>query len=171
MNKAFASLAIICIAVACKKTTTTPTATTPPSSTGCGDGYICFTLDGSNISEKGSGYELSDTNLFVKYEDNTVQLSIDIFGKSTGNYNVTDARKQGNGRIYYFPDANTPTGPMYIAETGNMNITGYDATNKTLSGIFSATLYRYDNSTSTFTKTDSVVIKDGTFTKINVPKI
>lgn len=171
MKNAFSFLAIICIAVACKKNTTTPTTTPPISSTGCGDGYICYTLDGSSISKKGSGYELSDTNLFVKYEDNTVQLSIDIFGKTTGNYNVTDIRKQGNGRIYYFPDANAPAGPMYMAETGNMHITDYDAANKTLSGTFSATLYRYNNSGNTFTKTDSVVITDGTFTKISVPKI
>jgi|GEM_PF-3306974 len=172
MKKILLFIAVITIAAACNKTTTTPTTpTSPTNNTGCGDGMICFKLDGNSISAAGGGYELADTNLFVKYEDNTVQLSIDVFGKTTGNYNVTDARKQGNGRIYYFPEANKPTGPMYMAETGSMNITEYDATNKTLSGTFSATLYLYDDTGMTFTKTDSLVITEGTFTKIKVPKI
>ncbi len=172
MKKTLLIITVIIIAISCKKTTTTPTTpTNPTNNSGCGGGMICFKLDGTSISAVGGGYELSDTNLFVKYEDKTVQLSLDVFGKTTGNYNVNDARKQGNGRIYYFPDANTPTGPMYMAETGNMNITEYDASGKKLSGTFSATLYLYDNNAKTFTKSDSVVITEGTFTKVSVPKI
>ncbi|MCB9046587.1 MAG: hypothetical protein H6550_10685 [Chitinophagales bacterium] len=170
--KKYIAIGVIALStISCNKTTTTTPSTPTNNSGGCGDGMICFKRDGTSISKAGGGYELADTNLFVKYEDNNVQLSIDVFGKTTGNYNVTDIRKQGNGRIYYFPDANNATGPMYMSETGTLNITSYDATAKKLSGTFSATLYKYDNDNHTFTKTDSVVISEGTFTTISVQKI
>lgn len=158
---------IAATAVACNKSTSEPTTPTTVN-TGCGDGYICFNMDGTDISKMAGGYELSDTNLFVKYEDGDKQLSIDIFGKTTGAYTVSHKRKAGLARIYYFPDN---TGKQYMAETGSLNVDAYDASAKKLSGSFSATLYLFDNNAETFTKTDSIVIKDGEFTTVSVPKI
>lgn len=168
MKKAIIFLAICGFAVACNKTTTTPPATTPPA--GCGDGFICFKLNGTEISKTGAGYELSDTFLFVKYEEGAKQLSIDIFGKNTGSYIVTNKRKQGNGRIYYYPTTSS-SDTSYMAETGTLNISAYDAVNKKISGTFSATVYKYKGDTETFLKTDSFVITEGKFTNIGVPKI
>lgn len=113
---------------------------------------------------------MSDTNLFVKYEDGGKQLSIDIFGENTGNYSVSSIRKQGNGRIYYFPSQSSGT-IYFMAETGKVEVTAYDATNKKVSGTFSGTLYNYDGSTEKFIKTDSIKITDGKFTTVSVPKI
>jgi len=168
MKKAITFLALCAFAVACNKTTTTPPATTTPA--GCGDGFICFKLNGTEISKAGGGYELSDTNLFVKYEEGAKQLSIDIFGKTTGSYTVTNKRKQGNGRIYYFPTTST-SDTFYMAETGSLNISAYDAANKKITGTFSATVYKYKGDTEAFIKTDSFVITEGKFTNIAVPKI
>ena len=169
MKKVVTFMALCAFAVACNKTTTTPPTTTP-TPTGCGDGYICFKLNGTEISKAGAGYELSDTFLFVKYEEGAKQLSIDIFGKNTGNYNVTHKRKQGNARIYYYPTTST-SDTSYMAETGTLNISAYDAANKKISGTFSATVYKYKGDTEAFLKTDSFVITEGKFTNIAVPKI
>lgn len=168
MKKILYSALIIVLAVSCNKIdepdTVNPEDNVP---TGCGDGYICFNMDGTDISKQAGGYELSDTNLFVKYEEGTKQLSIDIFGKNTGSYIVTDKRAKGNGRIYYFTDNNT----QYMAQTGMLNISAYDASARKLTGTFSGTLYKYDNTNNSFTKTDSIVIKDGKFTTVSVPRI
>ncbi|MEZ5017469.1 MAG: hypothetical protein R2800_10495 [Flavipsychrobacter sp.] len=161
-------IAIFIIALAsCTKKETTPT-NNNSNNTGCVDGYICFTLDGANISKQAGGYELADTFLFVKYEEGNKQLSIDIFGKNTGSYNVTDIRKVGNGRLYYFPAGSS--GKMFMAEMGLLNISSYDATNRKVSGTFSGTLYEYDNNNGTFDKNNSVEIKNGEFNKVSVPK-
>ena len=156
---------------ACKKDETTP-ANTPNNNTptGCGDGMICFNLNGTDISKTAGGYELADTFLFVKYEEGQKQLSIDIFGKTTGDYPVSEVRKKGNARIYYFNE-NTKGEKYYMAPSGKLNISAYDATSKKLTGTFSGTLYLYDNATNKFDQTDSVVIKNGSFTTAPVPKI
>lgn len=167
MKKLSLILMVAVSLTACKKSTTSTTPTTPVTpTTGCGDGNICFKLDGTAISKMAGGYDLSDTMLFVKYEEGSKQLSLDIFGKTTGSYNVSDVRKVGNARIYYFPDNNK----MYMAETGTFNVSAYDAANKTVSGSFSGTLYEYDNNNNTFNKSSSVEIKDGEFVKVSVPK-
>lgn len=143
--------------------TTTPTPTPTPSA--CKDGDICFTLNSTAISKAAGGYAFADTFLFVKYEEGAKQLSIDIFGNTAGNYTISDVRKKGNGRIYYFPD-NSNT--QYMASKGSMNISAYDATTRKLTGTFSGTLYKYDNNNSTFTYTDSMVITNGTFTNVTL---
>lgn len=172
MKKSFIFVGIVSLLLSCDKTTTTPSNNTPtPTPTaGCGDGFICFNLGGTDISKAAGGYELSDTNLFVKYEEGTKQLSIDIFGKTTGNYNVSNIRKQGNGRIYYFPSQSSNS-IYFMAQSGSINVSAYDASAKKLTGTFSGTLYNYDGNTETFLKTDSVIIKDGKFTTVSVPKI
>lgn len=172
MKKSLIFVGLVSLLLSCDKTTTTPNNNTPTHtpSAGCGDGFICFNLDGTDISKAAGGYELSDTNLFVKYEEGEKQLSIDIFGKNTGNYNVSNIRKQGNGRIYYFPSQSSNS-IYFMAETGTVNVSAYDASAKKLTGTFSGTLYNYDGNTEKFIKTDSVVIKDGKFTTVSVPKI
>jgi hypothetical protein len=149
----------------CSKDTTTPTTPTNPTTPACKDGDICFTLNSTAISKAAGGYAFADTFLFVKYEEGSKQLSIDIFGNTPGNYTISDVRKKGNGRIYYFPD-NTNT--QYMASKGSLNISAYDATTRVLTGTFSGTLYKYDNNSSTFNYSDSVVITNGTFTKVTL---
>lgn len=169
MKRTLLLVAILALALSCKKTTTTNPGNSNNNNNnnnGCGDGFICFNLDGDGISKQGGGYEFSDTFLFVKYEEGTKQLSIDIFGQNSGNYNVNDKRKKGNARIYYFPAANN----MYMAETGSLNVASYDAANRKITGSFSGTLYKYDSNSETFTKTDSLVIKDGKFTSVILTK-
>ena len=172
MKKLVLVIIASCVLFSCDKTTTEPRKTDNKDTTakGCGDGYICFKLDGTEISKQAGGYELSDTNLFVKYEDGGKQLSIDIFGKNTGNYSVSSIRKQGNGRIYYFPEQSSGT-IYFMAETGKVEVNAYDAANKKVTGTFSGTLYNYDGSTDKFIKTDSIKIADGKFTTVSVPKI
>lgn len=164
-------LAACILAVACNKTNDADPATNNNSNNnqdpGCGDGFICFMLDDREIAKAGGGYELADTNLFVKWEEGAEQLSIDIFGKSTGAYSVSNKRLKGNGRLYYFPD-NTS---QYMAESGNLEVTAYDAASKKISGTFSGTLYKYDDATETFDQSNSIEIKDGKFVNISVPKI
>lgn len=170
MKNAYLFIAAITFFMACKKTeTTNPTTNNNNNnnSNSCGDGFICFTLDGTDISQQAGGYEFSDTFLFVKYEEGTKQLSIDIFGQNTGNYSVSNLRLKGNARIYYFPGS----GEGYMAETGSLDVSSYDAANRKLSGTFSGTLYLYDDPTKTFTKTDSIVIKDGKFTNVQLSKL
>ena len=58
-----------------------------------------------------------------------------------------------------------------MAPSGKLNISAYDATSKKLTGTFSGTLYLYDNATNKFDQTDSVVIKNGSFTTAPVPKV
>ncbi len=167
-------IALILIAavtlIACNKNNTDPTPVDPIDSTanGCPDGFICFTMDGKDISKQAGGYQLADTQLFVKYEEGTAQLSLDIFGTTTGAYNVTDVRKVGNARIYYFSDGSN--GDMYMAETGNFEVTAYDASTRKVSGKFSGTLHDYDNSNSSFIKSKSVTITNGEFKNVRVPK-
>ncbi len=151
---------------ACKKDETSPANNNNNNNNpGCADGSICFTLDGTDISKTAGGYVFADTFLFVKYEEGSKQLSIDIFGQKNGNYNVTDVRKADNARIYYFPN-NTD---MYMAEKGNLSVSEFTADFK-ISGTFSGTLYKYDNNNNTFNKTDSVVITNGSFTKSQLVK-
>lgn len=150
----------------CKKEEKTP-ATTTPTNTGCQDGYVCFKLDGTSISKAGGGYVFADTFLFVKYEEGAKQLSIDIFGNTTGNYSISDVRKKGNARVYWFPDN---TDKMYMSSKGSFNVSDYNATDMKVTGTFSGTLYKYDNNNNTFTMTDSVVISDGYFTKVLLTK-
>lgn len=169
MKKAILLFVLPILAFSCKKSDTTPSNNNNNNNSGCGDGFICFKLDGNSISKQGGGYELADTFLFVKYEEGVKQLSIDIFGKTTGKYTVSDKRKTGNGRIYYFPSASS-SDTFFMAEAGSLNISTYDASAKKISGTFSGTLYNYKGDTETFLKTDSVVIKDGEFTNISVPK-
>ncbi len=168
MKKIFLSLIVISFLYSCNKTDTNP-ATPGNNNNGCGDGFICYNIDGTDISKEGGGYELADTFLFVKYEEGVKQLSIDIFGKNTGNYTISNKRKTGNSRIYYFPTSSS-SDTFYMAETGTLNISAYDASAKKISGTFSGTLYNYKGDTETFLKTDSVVIKNGTFNNISVPK-
>lgn len=172
MKKGILSILVLPLLFSCNKAdnNTTPSGNNNNNNNGCGDGYICFNIDGTEISKQGGGYELSDTNLFVKYEEGTKQLSIDIFGKNTGNYTVTDKRKSGNGRIYYFKSAGS-SDTFYIAEAGTLAITSYDASARKISGTFSGTLYNYKGDTEKFIKTDSVVIKEGQFNNIAVPEI
>lgn len=172
MKKALLSIIVIPLLFSCNKTdnNNNPPGNNNSNNNGCGDGYVCFNIDGTEISKQGGGYELSDTNLFVKYEEGTTQLSIDIFGKNTGNYTVTDKRKTGNGRIYYFKKVGG-NDVQYMAETGLLNISAYDATTRKISGTFSGTLYNYNGTTETFIKTDSVVIKDGKFNNVALQKI
>ena len=169
MKRPVLLFALLACFFSCKKSETTPTGNNNNNNnnTSCGDGFICFKLDGTDISKQGGGYEFADTFLFVKYEEGTKQLSIDIFGQNTGNYTISDKRMKGNARIYFFPAPNN----MYMAETGNLNVASYDAPNKKITGSFSGTLYKYDSDNETFTKTDSVVIKDGKFTNIQLSKI
>ncbi len=154
------------IFTACKKDeTTTPTT---PNNNGnntntCKEGNICFTMDGADISKSGSGYVFADTFIFVKYEEGAKQLSIDIFGQKTGSYTVTDIRKMNNARIYYFKENND----MYMAEKGNLSISDF-STDFKLTGSFSATLYKYNNDKSTFDKSDSVTITNGSFSKVQL---
>jgi len=129
----------------------------------CQDEYICFKLDGTDISKPASGYVLADTFLFVKYEEGEKQLSIDIFGKNTGAYTVGDERISGRARVYYFPQNNV----TYMSGKGSFNVTELTTANK-ITGTFSATLYNYDSNNNTFTYTDSMVITNGTFTKVQL---
>lgn len=171
MRKIALMLLTTCTLLACNKDTTTTPANNNNNggnSSGCPDGHICFTLDGTDMSKQAGGYYFADTFLFVKHEDGNAQLSLDIFGTNTGTYNVTDVRKSGNARIYYFP--NGSTGDMFIAEMGTFNVTAYDAANKKVSGTFSATLHDYDNNNSKFLKTKSVTITKGEFKNVSVPK-
>ena len=170
MIKQFAFLALFYVVIAVfscsKKDPATPSNNNNNgnNTTTCKDGYVCFNLDGTDISKPGAGYVLADTQLFVKYEEGAKQLSLDIFGKNTGNYNVSDVRKVGNARIYYFPEANK----MYMAASGTFNVSAYDNSAKTVTGTFSGTLYLYDSNNNTFNKTDSMVIKNGYFTKVTL---
>lgn len=141
-----------------------PTPTTPTTpSTGCGDGKICFNLDGSDLVKDGGGYVFADTFIFVKYEEGAKQLSIDIFGQQTTSYTISDMRKKTNARIYYFPENNV----TYMAETGSLSLTEFTSDFKA-TGTFSGKLYKYDNNTSTFDKSASMEIKDGKFTKVQL---
>jgi hypothetical protein len=157
---------ILLMAASCKKddTTTPNNNNNNNNSTGnCQDGYVCFKLDGTDISKPGGGYVLADTFLFVKYEEGEKQLSIDIFGKKTGNYNISDKRLVGNARVYYFPQNNV----TYMSDKGNFNVSELTSGNK-ITGTFSATLYKYDSDKNTFTYTDSMVIANGSFNKIQL---
>lgn len=151
---------------ACKKEDkpTTPTNNNNNNNTGCQDGYVCFKLDGTAISKAGGGYYFADTFLFVKYEEGAKQLSIDIMGSKTGDYTVSNKQIVNNARIYWFPDN---SGLMYMSETGKLNVSAY-GTDKKISGTFSGTLYKYDSNTGNFTKSDSVVITEGYFTKVQL---
>lgn len=150
----------------CKKNEKTPTTTTP-TTTNCQDGDICFKLDGTAISKAGGGYYFADTFLFVKYEDGAKQLSIDVFGNTSGNYTLSDKRAKGNARVYWFPDG---SGKMYMASAGSLNVSAYSAADMKITGTFSGTLYNYDSNTEKFINTDSVKITEGSFTKITLSK-
>lgn len=160
----------MCMAVlaACKKSDTTSSTTTPATTTngGCGDGNVCFKLNGSSISKTGGGYIMADTFTFVKYEEGSKQLSIDIFGNTAGNYTVGDKRLKGRGRMYYFPD----NVKMYMSNKGSLELTELSSDRKA-TGKFNGTLYLYNPDTETFTMTDSMVITDGYFTKVQLSKI
>lgn len=162
-----ATLSVALVFTACKKEENNNPGNNNnnPSGTSCADGNVCFKAAGTAISKPGSGYYLADTFLFVKYEEGSKQLSLDIFGNKTDTYTVSDKRKSGNARIYWFPENDK----MYMAEKGNFNVSELTSDNK-ITGTFSGTLYRYDSDKETFTYTDSVVIADGNFTKIQLFK-
>lgn len=170
MKKILWILTMPLLVYSCKKTETPSGNSNNPQPAGCGDGMICFNMDGTDISKSGAGYDLDDSTLFVKYEEGAKQLSIDIFGKTSGTYIVTDVRKKGNGRIYYFPTLSS-SDTFYMAETGKLEITAFDATSLKITGTFSGTLYKYKDGTKTFIKTDSFVVKNGTFTNVQLKKI
>jgi hypothetical protein len=158
-------IALLSFVAACKKEDKTPT-TNNPTTTGCGDGNICFKLGGSSLSKAGGGYYFADTFLFVKYEEGVKQLSIDIFGKNNGAYTISNIRKAGNARIYWFADANNT---MYMASKGSLSLSELTSDNK-VTGTFSGTLYKYNSNNDTYNYTDSVVITDGNFTKVQLVK-
>lgn len=163
MKKLAILLGCMAIMAACKKSETNTPATTTPATTGCGDGYICFKLGSNSISKTGGGYVFADTFTFVKWEEGLQQLSIDIFGNTAGSYTVGDKRLKGKGRIYYFPN----TTDMYMSAKGSLELTTLGS-DKKASGKFSGTLYKYNSTTETFTYTDSVVITEGFFTKVQL---
>lgn len=169
MKKLFYVCISMVLLAACKKdkTTTTPTATNNNTSNGgCGDGNVCFKLNGTQISKTGGGYLMADTFTFVKYEEGAKQLSIDIFGNTADSYTVGDKRLKGRGRIYYFPENNK----MYMSNIGSLEMT--ELTNdRKATGKFSGTLYLYNADTEKFTMTDSLVITEGFFTKVQLAKI
>ena len=155
---------VFCI-TACKKDKET-TPDKDKNNTGCPDGSICFTLDGTSISKTAGGYYFADTFVFVKYEEGVKQLSIDIFGNTAKSYTVGDLRKTNNARIYYFPDNNNN---MYMSPKGSLSVTEL-TTDLKLTGTFSGTLYKYDDNNKTFNYSDSMVITNGSFTKAQLVK-
>lgn len=166
MKKLFCVCICIAMLASCKKdsTSTTPV-NNNNNTTGCGDGNVCFKLDGAQISKAGGGYLLADTFTFVKYEEGTKQLSIDFFGNAAGSYTVGDKRLKGRGRIYYFPENNK----MYMSSKGSLELTELTSDRKA-TGKFSGTLHRYNSDTETFIMTDSMVITEGFFTKVQLSK-
>lgn len=157
-------LYVLISAVSCKKNETTTNNNNNNNTPGCADGNVCYKLNGTGVSKPGSGYAFADTFLFVKYEEGAKQLSIDIFGSNTGNYTISDKRRVGNARVYYFPENNV----MYMASKGSLNVSAYSTSDKKLSGTFSGTLYKYDSNTETYTYTDSLVMTEGFFTKVTL---
>lgn len=138
MNKRLLLWAMIAITfTACKKEDDDDTNTT-----GCQDTYVCFALDGVDISGPGGGYFFSDTSSFVKYEGNNTQLSMDIRGNTTGVYPVSNVRELGKARIYYFDENNI----QYLAKTGTFEVTEFTSS-KVVSGTFSGTVEKYVNDT------------------------
>lgn len=129
--------------------------------TGCQDTYVCFTLEGTDISGPGGGYFFADTFSFVKYEEGLTQLSLDIMGNSAGIYPVSDQQISGKARIYYFDEGNN----MFIAKTGNFEVTEY-TTDKVVSGTFSGTVEMVDGN-GNYTG-DTKEITNGSFRKIQL---
>ncbi len=149
----------------CKKADDTPdpVPTPSPAPAACADGSVCFKLGGTAVSKAGGGYAFADTFSFVKYEEGAAQLSLDIFGSTARTYTVGDQQRTDRARIYYFPEADK----MYLAKSGSLVVTAF-TTDKKISGTFSGTVYRYDSNTGTFTMSDSLVITEGFFTKVQL---
>lgn len=157
MKKQLLLFGIMALALlACKKEDEDDDTTT----TGCQDTYVCFTLDGTDISGPGGGYFFADTNSFVKYEEGLTQLSLDIFGNSTGSYTVSEQRLSGNARIYYFDENNV----QYLAKTGTFEVTEFTSS-KVVSGTFSGTVEKYVNDTF---EGETKQITNGSFKKIQL---
>ena len=158
------TLGLMLLAFACKKDEETNPSNNN-STPACADGNVCFKAGSKEVSSPGGGYYFADTFLFVKYEKGAEQLSLDIFGKNTGSYTVSNKRDKGNARIYWYPEASNQL--MYMAYTGSFNVTEL-TTDKKITGSFSGTLYKYDSNNNTYDKSDSVIIKDGYFTKVQL---
>jgi hypothetical protein len=161
-------LVLVIAAFSCKKDDTTPNTNNNNNNNNtanCADGSVCFKLDGTQVSKPGAGYVWSDTSIFIKYEEGSKQLSIDIFGKAVKSYTVGDKRLVNNARIYYFPEPNK----QYMSASGSLAISEFSNDNK-VTGTFSAKLYKYNSDNSTFDYKDSMTITDGYFTKVQLVK-
>jgi hypothetical protein len=164
MKCAAAMLLLSAGVLSCKKDeTTTPANNNNNNTANCQDGYVCLKLNGTDVSKPGSGYYFSDTSCFVKYEEGTTQLSIDIFGSTAKSYTVGDVRRIDKGRVYYFPDYNT----TYMSYSGSLTVTEMTS-DKKISGTFSAKMYKYNTDNSNFNFSDSMEITNGSFTKVQL---
>lgn len=158
MNKRLLLWAFIALAfTACKKEDEDDDDTNPA---GCLDTYVCFTLDGVDISGPGGGYFFADTSSFIKYEEGLTQLSIDIRGNNTGVYPVSNVREAGKARIYYFDENNV----QYLAKTGMFEVTEFTSSH-VVSGTFSGTVEKYVNETF---MGETKEITNGSFKKIQL---
>lgn len=137
---------------------------------GCGNGQICFELDGDPIQGAGGGYTINDLALgdyiFVKYELPPVQLSIDVFATEAGEYDASDGRAVGGARIYYFDE----NGTEFMSSSGSVVITS--VAGGTVSGTFEGTLEEYDAGSESFTGSGPTLeVTAGTFSGVAIPAI
>lgn len=99
------------------------------------DGQITYTLDGTDISGTGAGYNWKDTTYFVKHEDGLEQLSVYINGNTEGTYTVgSHSLERAKGYFAYYPDNQT----AYNVTSGEVILTKIDGAKVT--GSFSGTL-------------------------------
>lgn len=155
MKKTLTLLALVaCTFVACNKNDD------GDNNNGCEDGYICFTMDGTELIKPGSGYFFADTFSFIKYEEGQIQLSIDIMGNSATTYTVGDQQTPGKARIYWFDENNV----MYMSRSGSLEVTEYTS-GKVVTGTFSGILEKRVNDVY---QGETKTVTNGTFKKIQL---
>ncbi|MEZ5015781.1 MAG: DUF6252 family protein [Flavipsychrobacter sp.] len=118
-NILFATILMMTVAIfACNKKSNTTTPATP-TTTACNGMNLCFDLDGTNESHNATWKVLTNRNRIYWEEGsgNTYKnIELDVYGTTTGVYNITANPKAGEAGFQYF------------ITNGNKNIQGQSGT-------------------------------------------
>lgn len=128
---------------ACNKDDDNNTTTPSNNQTACNGMNLCFKLDGTEESHNAKWKVITGTGSGDRYrvlwEEGSgttyKNIEMDIYGTTTGTYNVSNSPAAGDGGFQYFSAAGT----NIVGESGTIEVTSIDNANNTISGKFTIT--------------------------------
>jgi len=139
-------------------------------------GSFPYSVNGSPVASKvspASTFTMMNV-ITLTAETPKVDLMLEIYRKDLAKVPVTfpiDGTTD-NVKGFYYPEKMLPgTKPYYVAKSGTLTITRYDAATRTISGTFSFKGERFDPMKLKATPGDVVTITNGTFEQVTFKKI